>query len=116
MHASSSQQFGKLVSVKTQESAEYIGFLALQNIHNPVIGSASSCENEIHKIYFEKNEEESIKRILLKTFTHVSNYLTAFYTQSSISLFSDTKSRLSVVEHWFYSSSHRYNILRVLRI
>jgi len=73
-------------------------------------------QKENFKICSEKNEEESDKLIFLKTFTAVSNYFTTLNSQSFKGLFIEKNNRVPVFEHWFYSSSHRFGILQMMRI
>lgn len=116
IYAKSCQNYIFDSSINNLKNSQNFNFALSKNYQTPAIGSSLSDQKENYKICSEKNEEEIDKLVSLKTFTAVSNYFSALYTHSSRCLFSQTKTHLPVFEHWFYSSSHRYDILRVLRI
>ena len=64
----------------------------------------------------KEKEEECFKLVSIKTYNESGNYFTAYRTKISWGFFCNVNNRLPVYEHWFYSSSHRFSILQVIRI
>lgn len=83
---------------------------ALTLVHQLTIRKGSS------KIYCEKNEEENLKLNFVRTYTIAGNYFTNFYTKISKTFAGQLIHSSPGILHWFYSSSHRFITLLVLRI
>ena len=79
-------------------------------------GLSSGKENPCIYLEEKEKEEECFKLISTKTYSESGNYFTPFRTKISWGFFGNVKNRLPVYEHWFYSSSHRFSILQVIRI
>ena len=66
--------------------------------------------------YGEKNEEESFRLIFNKTYTHIGNYFTRFFSCSLNIIFLNNQKRLPRWSHWFRTSTRRYSALCDYRI
>ncbi len=73
-------------------------------------------KKEVFSFYFEKNEDENDRPVFSRTYLPVGNYFATFYTKISRALVGTVFSQITLAKHWFYSSSHRCIVLRVIRI
>jgi len=119
--------YGCLHAFSDPDSASYTAHGILANslfsafcddpsIHSSIFTKAVSDRKDNPHIYYEETEEKIGKLFFLRTYTESGNYFTTFFSKVSGRFFDDVKTPLPVFEHWFYSSSHRYSALRVLRI
>ncbi|MEO6282010.1 MAG: hypothetical protein ABIN80_22450 [Dyadobacter sp.] len=103
-------------SIKFLEKSTYLFFSPNPECEAPAIRLASSDQDRGVKICFEKNEEENDNTVSAKTSTDVNNFFAAFYNRVSGYFYSNKTTHLLLCKHWFYASSDRCIVLRVIRI
>ena len=98
------------------KNPEYTESVLWKNSNFLTIRYTPTATKEKYKIYSEKEEEDSYEPFFARTYTLIGNYFAIFYKKISRCIFFDIKKRLFINAHWFYSSSHKNIILRVMRI
>jgi hypothetical protein len=73
-------------------------------------------QDRITGIGAKKSEEENDNLTFLKAYTDHGTHFAALFRQVTLSTHYSAKIGLSSCRHWFFSSSHRYNILQVFRL
>jgi len=116
LHAISSQDFCRIPKEKTQGISTYFGHCHNAFIQSSITSKAVSRRKENPGIYYEEKEEECAKLFFTRAFEQPCDHLNAFSTKIFRSFFSELKLVLPTCEHWFYASSRRFSILRVMRI
>lgn len=118
LHAISNQDSTCNSTVNAQKSSVYSDFCNHSTVQTLISKQGLTSRKENPCIYSEEKEkeEECFKLVSTKTYNESGNYFTAFRTKISWGFFCNVKNRLPVYEHWFYSSSHRFSILQVIRI
>ena len=116
LYAISNQDFCHFPQEKSQNDTAYFGSCRDAITQASVTTKAVSPKKENPRICYEEREEECGKLFYNKAYTQPGNYFTAFSPKTFRSSFSKIKLVEPSCEHWFYTSSHRFSILRVMRI
>ncbi|TDE17153.1 hypothetical protein [Dyadobacter psychrotolerans] len=106
----------RLVSLTQFNHSVYSNSCFNAETGNPRFADLCSSQEKSIKISTEKDEEEGGELSLSRTYTAARIDFAAVYTRASQIFYTLLKIRLSFCNHWFYNSSCRYIILRVIRL
>ena len=116
LYAISNQEFSIISHGKTQIFPAYSGFCHEAISQASITKKSVSGRKANSAIYYEEKEEECSRFFVLKTFTEPGARLNGLSPKTFRRFFPGVKLVLPTCEHWFYTSSQRFSILRVMRI